>query len=182
MSHEIWKPIPGYESGYEVSDMGRVKSLNFNWQKGLSKVLAANVRCRGYHTVQLSGRRRFSVHRLVCLAFIGPRPPGLDINHKNGIKTDNRLENLEYCTKSENGKHSYRLRLQCKEGEKHHLHKLTEVQVREIYRLAHMGNMVLKEIAATYGVTYSAIASIKSRRTWPHLNMEGGLQPFPTLR
>ena len=87
---EKWKDAPGFP-GYQVSDAGRVKrSIN---GKMLRPVRYSN----GYCVVNLSGRR-IGVHRLVGLAFI-PNPAGLpQINHKNEIKTDNRAENLEWCT------------------------------------------------------------------------------------
>ena len=87
---EIWKDAPGFP-GYQVSDAGRVKrSIN---GKMLRPVRYSN----GYYVVNLSGRR-IGVHRLVAMAFV-PNPDGLpQINHKNEIKTDNRAENLEWCT------------------------------------------------------------------------------------
>lgn len=167
VAHEDWRAIPGYEGLYEVSTEGRIKSLA--GPKSPRIMLFNN--CRGYRTVELWKDRtgkRFTVHRIVCLAFQGPRPDGFDINHKNGVKSDNRNQNLEYVTKSENRKHAFATGLQTNNGIKHSQHKLSEEDVRAIRNL--ICEMVpYKDIAPIYGVTASAIASIKLGRTWAHL-------------
>jgi len=122
MKKEIWKDIPGYEGFYQISNLGKVRSLNRyvksknNSIKLLkSKRMTISIYDVGYEYICLSkkGKRiKHKIHRLVALAFI-PNPNNKpEVNHINGIKHDNNYLNLEWATSSENQQHAYRTGLQ----------------------------------------------------------------------
>ena len=108
---EVWVPISGYQGIYEVSNLGRVKSLPrpvWNYTKP-GRIMKQRAKENGYFTVALCNggtkERHVYVHRLVAAAFI-PNPDSLrEVNHKNFNKQDNRVENLEWCTSAENKAH-----------------------------------------------------------------------------
>ena len=115
---EIWKDIPGYEGMYQVSNLGRVKSLDRIKTNKLigkhfvkEKLMKLRLSSRGYLSVGLTKNGKqvgYRVHRLVAQAFI-PNPENKkEVNHINGVKTDNRVDNLEWCTSSENTIHAMR--------------------------------------------------------------------------
>lgn len=99
--NEVWKPVPGYEGHYDVSDMGRVRSLKY----GMIKILKQNISSRGYCKIGLSincKRKVYSVHRLVYEAHKESLKEGEQIDHINGVKTDNMLYNLRPATNYQN--------------------------------------------------------------------------------
>lgn len=102
---ELWRPIEGFNGAYEVSSLGRVRSLRFGY-----RILTIIIN-KGYSTVALTEQNRYckkmQVHRLVAIAFKDKKEGKNFVNHINGIKSDNRAENLEWCTKSENMRHAY---------------------------------------------------------------------------
>lgn len=105
---ELWKPIPGYEGLYEVSNMGRIMSLP---KRGRYAEILRASHVRGYLVVGLhkDGRQLTkSVHRLVLEAFVGHCPEGMEACHYNDERTDNRLVNLRWDTRSENRKDNIR--------------------------------------------------------------------------
>lgn len=109
---ETWKPIKGYEGAYEVSSLGNVKSVKRTIVRGgISQtvneriLLPKKAKNNGYLIVGLhvGGHVRYKyVHRLVAEAFLGVPVGGGEVNHKNEVKTDNRLENLEWCSHIDN--------------------------------------------------------------------------------
>lgn len=108
MENEIWKDIPGYEGYYQVSNYGRTKSVDryVNHFSGIlvkrkGKILKPIQHSNGYITVNLK-QKSYLQHRLVWEAFVGPIPEGMHVNHINEDKLDNRLENLNLMTPTEN--------------------------------------------------------------------------------
>ena len=109
---EVWKDINGYEDLYQVSNLGRVKSLNYI-HSGTEKILSPKTNNNGYLSVLLSKncvKKMYLVHRLVAQAFI-LNPNSLpQVNHINENKTDNRVVNLEWCTASYNINYGNRIK------------------------------------------------------------------------
>ena len=109
MEKEIWRPVKDYENDYEVSNFGRVKSVKFN----RNKIMKCKKTPLGYFVIGLrknGGKKFYFVHRLVAYAFI-PNPNNLPfINHKNEDKTDNRVENLEWCDATYNNNYGNRIK------------------------------------------------------------------------
>lgn len=123
MNEEIWKPVIGYESTHEVSNLGRVRSKDriieggSRWgrrpEKRKGKVLAQRDNDYGYKVVRLNVDKAYKtklVHRLVAMAFIGDSPKGrVQVNHKDGDKHNNSVDNLEWVNNRENALHKFRV-------------------------------------------------------------------------
>ena len=112
---EIWKEI--YDGYYAVSNMGRFKRLKIENNTYPGRFLKPGTTPNGYLIISASVNGKATVtsaHKIVAEVFLGPRPIGHQINHKNGDKHDNRVENLEWVTPSENRFHAYRTGLQKK--------------------------------------------------------------------
>lgn len=100
---EEWRDVVGYEGLYQVSNTGKVRSMNYR-RSGAARDLVQTL-TNGYPIVCLSAsgkQKNHTVHTLVAAAFLGNRPDGYEVNHINAVKNDNRIENLEYVTPSEN--------------------------------------------------------------------------------
>lgn len=170
-----WMPVPGYEGVYAVSNDGDVMSMSYK-RTGIPGLLSPQDNTYGYLKVMLmrEGKwKSFSVHSLVMASFVGPRPYRMDINHLNGDKKDNRVENLQYCTTSENMRHLHASGKgnSCK-GESHPSAKLTDANVREIYRLRKL-QFTNKEIANMLGgVSVLSVTRAAAGVTWKHLYEE----------
>lgn len=170
---EEWKAIPGYEGFYSVSNLGRVRAEQRQVTGKMSSIrtlpqkLMTPTNNDGYLQIRLSRNKSSicrKVHVLVMMAFIGPRPDGMDVAHKNGIRNDNRLENLRYDTKTGNcadkklhGTQQY--------GRQVSTSKLTEEQVMAI----RMDGRGIRKIGREYGVHHKSISSIKNGKNWAWL-------------
>jgi hypothetical protein len=117
-------------------------------------------------------RRTVAVHRLILGAFVGPCPEGHEANHKNGDKHDNRVENLEWVTQSENATHAWQTGLMTAEcvarGERQGASKLTASEVRDIRRRCAAGEQQ-KALAEEYGLNRSSVSKIIRGVNWKHI-------------
>jgi predicted XRE-type DNA-binding protein len=175
---EIWKDIKGFEGIYQVSNQGKVKSLErktFNngtktVNKIKEKILKKPLDKNGYvRYCFFKDNQRFSLieHRLVAIAFI-PNPGNKpQINHKDGVKTNNSVNNLEWVTPRENTIHAILNGLSFQVGgEKHHMSKLTLKQVKEIFEIYKTEKITQKKLADIYNVSQSQINRILNKKRW----------------
>jgi NUMOD4 motif/HNH endonuclease len=192
MDHEEeWLPVVGWESLYEVSSKGQVRSFERQTRSGTrgGKLLAPFLRKDGYYEVQLfrspeltpcptcghpqpivTGetllKKKKLVHHLVLESFVDPRPDGLEALHGPGGKQDNRPENLSWGKRSQNMGEDRVRDHQSNRGEHHGLTTLTWDQVCNIRAM--IGKVPQNELARMYGVSKQTITNIKTGHTWAH--------------
>jgi hypothetical protein len=155
---EVWEETEFVN--YQISNIGRVK--NKNTQKILKPVLNSG----GYYQVFLE-KKAVKIHRLVAKSFINDIFDKKEVNHKNGIKTDNRVYNLEWVTASENMKHAYKNGLNSKKGEKHSRNILKNDDIIKIYE--NKNNLTQKELSKLYKVGVTQINKILCDVSWTHI-------------
>lgn len=179
---EIWKDIKGYEGVYQVSSLGRVKSLDrisYNPRYGECKLkgqmLKACPNSNGYLgcSLVINGiTKHFRIHRLVAMAFLPVVSNKLEINHIDGNKANNKLSNIEWCNRSENITHAFRLGLKkAPKGVINGECKLTEKQVLEI-RQQYLGvrkGVSMDYLALKYNISRSQVSRILKRQSWKHI-------------
>lgn len=170
---EIFKDVKGYEGIYKVSNFGRIKSLGNNYNRK-EKILKGTNNGSGYFMVTLSkhGKQKTDlVHRLVAIAFIQNSENKKCINHIDGNKANNCVNNLEWITYSENNIHAYLIGLKIgnRKGEKNFFAKLNESQIIKIREMYSTGNYSQKKISEIYNCTSTNICLIVNRNIWKHI-------------
>jgi hypothetical protein len=174
---ETWRPVVGYEGLYEVSDHGRVRSVDrtFVNKMGVThhrkgKVLKLNTHRQGYRKAVLHRDNvpaHVLAHIIVAAAFLGPRPEGYCVCHNDGDPSNNHVGNLRYDTREGNMadkvKHGTHQR-----GERGGLAKLTWPIVREIRARYAAGGVTQRQLAAEYGICKASVSHIVTFRTWTH--------------
>ncbi len=174
---EIWRDIKGYEGLYKASNEGRIKALDRisrnMWGDFLHKgrILKPYKHKQGYYFVNLKKDKKqkfVKIHRLVALTFI-PNPENKpQVNHLDGIKTNNNVTNLEWVTPKENIAHAWETGLTKKKyGEANNRSKFKEEQI--LYIRAQRGIKTGKELAEEFGTATSVISAIQLRKRWAHI-------------
>lgn len=179
---EKWKDIEEYEGIYQVSNLGKVRSKDrlvnrivrgaFSEYMKRGSIMTPNKIGSNYLRVELSKdskRKKYYIHRLVAQAFI-PNPNNLPcVNHKDGNKLNNNVDNLEWCTYKDNNVHAKDTGLNKVQGESCHLSKLKENEVLDICDKLDNSDMNYRQIASIYSVTPENIMSIDKGKTWKSL-------------
>lgn len=175
---ETWKKIPGY-SNYMASDMGKIKT--FNWKnQGITRIMMPAKDKSGYLRTMLKGDdgkfNTVKIHRIIALTFIENSENKPEVNHKNSIRIDNRVSNLEWVTKSENIKHSFKYGNSSNRGELNPAATITEkdvIEIRKNYKYGRKsrfeGGESKPELARKYNTTVAVIKMIIQRKTWKHI-------------
>ena len=171
---EIWKDIVEYEGIYQVSNLGRVKSIHNTYthnQNGMR--IPSTVGC-GYLAVALyknSKGKNHKIHRLLAQYFI-PNPHNYKcVNHIDGNKLNNSLDNLEWCTSAHNNKHAWDIGLKrvVHLRDKHANVQFTDNEVRELRKITRSGLYSCASIARAYKVSNDCIYNIKNGRTYRYV-------------
>jgi hypothetical protein len=170
---EEWRDIPNFE-GYQVSSFGKVRGVDrlrkskVGMRLTRGQEMKQSLNKKSYPEVRLrkNGCHTRLVHKLVASAFMTKPERCTQINHLNGIKTDNRLENLQWVTNSENQIHAYKLGLQpSKAGEGNGRAILTDEKVTVLKKLYNSGKSA-REVSKTMKINLSTVRQIISGRIW----------------
>ncbi len=177
LAKATWRPIPGRP--YEASDTGLIRSVR------TARVLRPSVSHNGYEHVMFSvdgERASFRVHRLVILAWIGPIPPNMHVNHRDGNKRNNVPDNLEIVTGAENERHAVANGLKAagdRNGVRTHPERIARGSAAAnttlsesavlVMRAERQTGALLSTLAAKYGLGESAVSKICRRKTWTHI-------------
>lgn len=167
--------VLGYEGYYAAAEDGSIYRVKTREGKPICRMVAMRIK-NGYavaHLCMNAVRKDVLAHRAVWQAFNGPIPDGLQINHKNGVRHDNRLSNLEVVTIRENAIHKYKVngyrsRGRSPEGVRNHAAKLSDDDIRAIRKLAADG-VIQKEIGRRFGISQVMAGKIANRKNWSHV-------------
>jgi hypothetical protein len=173
---EIWKYAVGYEGKVMVSSFGRIKRMPYEYfNKGVKKMRTELIRkpslSQRYYTIRLFDKTVL-VHRVVAEAFIPNPEKKLFVNHIDGNKTNNSVNNLEWCTSSENSLHAYKAGMRkahTKRGKESHFARLNEKDVLAIREKYEKGGFTQRQVAKEYSVTQSTIYQIINKISWNHI-------------
>jgi len=157
---ELWKPIQNFESQYEVSSLGRIRSLDriVTYSDGRTgklegKIIRGSLLKNGYITVCLSSKKRKYVHQIVAETFLGQSEFRQTVNHKDGNKTNNCVENIEWNTYKQNNNHARETGLNNQHGEKCNLSKYSDQFIDAVRNVHKAFNPSYEELGRLFGLT-----------------------------
>lgn len=165
--HERW--IPGYEGKYSAKTSGEIITYHTHFKT--PRPLKTIVNNKGYIQVSLVGDRRtrtYRIHRLLAMTFL-TFDKNLDVNHIDGNKLNNNLNNLEMVSRKENIRHAFKLGLRCEKGENHNRTHLKNSDIREIRDLWYHRLFTQVKLGELYGIGDTTISKIVTRNTWSHI-------------
>lgn len=179
MLEEVWKPIEDFENIYEISNFGNIRSLDrlIVTKAGLpyfkpAQIIKSNIKSAGYVSVLLCKYNKYktiSVHRLVAAHFIPTYNPTLQVNHLDGNKSNNRVENLEWVDAKRNIQHAIENKLRNDLGSNNKNAKLNEQDIFFI-RACHENKMCTRqELAIKFNVHKNYITLIINKKRWKHI-------------
>lgn len=171
---EEWRDIEGYEGLYQISNYGKVKSFKHRVHGSEGVILKPHIYTTKYSIYRLSDSnndiKRITAHKLVAKAFIPNPKKYQEVNHKNGIKIDNRVDNLEWCTHQQNMVHAFtELYPNIRQGSRNSRATITDDDALQIYKLAMKNERSYADIGKEYGVSKSIVGNIKAGKTWSHV-------------
>ncbi len=174
---EIYYDLKGFEGIYVISKLGNIKTKTTNsktsGRKPTGKILKQKISNSGYLTIPLRKEKKqknYLVHRLLCIQFLENPENKKCVNHKDSNRTNNNLENLEWCTHSENNSHAHKFGGQkIYVGEKHSQNVLTEKKVLSIREKYNTTKISMNKLAEENNCSKSAIQAILERKTWKHI-------------
>lgn len=187
---EVWKDIEGYHGNYLISSLGRIKSITreesyplrnndpnskIRIKKYQDKILKQKFtfdrnKNPTYLLSRLKYRRSELTHRIVAKAFINNPENKPFVNHKDGVKTNNTIDNLEWCTKLENEHHAWNvLKRNSTKGERNRKAILTQRDVEKIRRMYSDGLDIIS-ISKSFNISYNCVYAVAKRHTWKHVH------------
>lgn len=157
---EIWKPVQGFEGRYEVSSFGRIKALErkLHYKDGRTgklseKILRGTCMNIGYMSITFDSKTRRFVHQVVAQAFLGAAEYRQTVNHKDGNKINNHVENLEWATYKENNNHARKTGLNNQHGEKTNLSKYSDQFIGAVRNVHNKYSPNYEDLGRLFGLT-----------------------------